>query len=507
MENEQIYNGKWWLPENPDRKVSGRLTVSKEYGLHFELDEPFDGPNLAAFYRFPIILGVDVANRKLITLENCMLLISTFNPPVSEKSGEYYNFYNWRGSVTNAYIGVLLPTTDQLVFSKADINLSSLQDWLGISPDIQIVRSSRKNKKPYFYKALFNYPEIAIKFNSGKISVVPGLKNLSEYHAFGANAMLRLELTENINLETLLKTYIRPLQDFLSLATGKPNEIVELSLYSKFNPLNDLTHPSLQVPTISVLTGNNLIRQGVPTQQNSARYDELFNASDISGSIGSVLSNWLEFYNKYENICNLYFNVVYSPDLYLENKFLNLAQALESFHRLRFGNQLNPECGAPSDIPTEEEYQAFVKKVLKECPKNEKDWWRNKLQFINEPSLRWRLKSLIKDSEQVMKPLLGDLQSKDFVDKVVNTRNYLTHYSQESYYKSAKGYELEVYTSILQILMQSCFLKEIGISPQIISYLFEKTGKYARTQEQVGRLVELNKKLPPTYKAQTKAAP
>ena len=64
----------------------------------------------------------------------------------------------------------------------------------------------------------------------------------------------------------------------------------------------------------------------------------------------------------------------------------------------------------------------------------------------------------------VLKPLIGkNSRERDaFIDIVYDTRNYLTHYTEELEKKAATGEELFYLTECLSIALQVCFLRGLS---------------------------------------------
>ena len=63
---------------------------------------------------------------------------------------------------------------------------------------------------------------------------------------------------------------------------------------------------------------------------------------------------------------------------------------------------------------------------------------------------------------------------KDFIEKVVNTRNYLTHYDEELKEYAVFGEDLYLLTQKLRICAGVCLLKKVGFdSEEIINYFNE----------------------------------
>jgi DNA repair exonuclease SbcCD ATPase subunit len=144
---------------------------------------------------------------------------------------------------------------------------------------------------------------------------------------------------------------------------------------------------------------------------------------------------------------------------YLEHRFLSAAQALETYHRRTMkNNQIDSK-----------EHKKRVKKILKAAPPEFKDWLEQILEYSNEPSLRRRLREIISANAEPMKLIIKD--EKGFIQKVLDTRNYLTHYNPKLEGAAAKDNELYEITEKLRRMIEICFLKELGFDSKIMKDL------------------------------------
>ncbi len=152
----------------------------------------------------------------------------------------------------------------------------------------------------------------------------------------------------------------------------------------------------------------------------------------------------------------------------MEFQFLSLIMALEVYHRRLIGNE---------DISTEE-HEERVKQILNNTPDKYREWLKEKLKYSNEPSLRKRIKEIYDMLKNI--GYVTDLipKKKDFVDDVVNTRNYFVHYDQSLKNKALKGTKLYRLIQKLKVLVEICLLKEIGFLDTGIDNIYRQNRKY-----------------------------
>lgn len=103
----------------------------------------------------------------------------------------------------------------------------------------------------------------------------------------------------------------------------------------------------------------------------------------------------------------------------------------------------------------------LIKDLIENCHEEKRDWLQGKLMFANEIVLRKRIKRLIKP----FKYLFGNNRNREkLINRVVDTRNYLTHYDQCLKAKAAEGRDLQILCQKMEVLFQLHFLQLIGFS-------------------------------------------
>jgi integrase len=63
------------------------------------------------------------------------------------------------------------------------------------------------------------------------------------------------------------------------------------------------------------------------------RFEMLFSCRDLPGGFEAAVAKWLEGANNLDQVYRLFLRTVYNPRSYLAQRFLNLVQALEVYHR------------------------------------------------------------------------------------------------------------------------------------------------------------------------------
>ena len=182
----------------------------------------------------------------------------------------------------------------------------------------------------------------------------------------------------------------------------------------------------------------------------------LFRYLQLKDRFQTTISGWMAAYEEIEPAMNLYFASKSGAHPFIDGKFLSLAQCLETYHR-RSSSQL--------EMP-EEEYSSLLSSLLVACEPKWKSLIEGKLKFENELSLRKRLKKVL----EPVSSYFGDEKSITYlINKIVDTRNYLTHYPEELESKTADDQELRKLCLKMEAIFQMHLLSRIGITQEEIS--------------------------------------
>lgn len=190
----------------------------------------------------------------------------------------------------------------------------------------------------------------------------------------------------------------------------------------------------------------------------------LFAYPDVTGRLERMLTSWMTHHEALSPAFNLYFAVQAGRHTFLESAFLSIAQGLETLH-----DRTSTEAIEPAAV-----FDAKVERILATCPEADRDWLIDQLAYANKPSLRARLRCMLK-------PFVSHFGSAKFrtalIDKVVDTRNYLTHYDPDLATRSARGRELLPLTFKLQALFQLHLLLLVEIDQARIDKLIASNRK------------------------------
>ena len=401
--------GYFWLVEKPDNRLTGVLRISERGEASLEIFGAFDSPSNGSAKRLPDqglhILGVtDKAGP--VTLIDCFVTEQTdvFNLellPTSillSKSSLYVNCV-FRGAHFD---------TKEICFSGMTFAVEGLDEWFSFHHRPFTHDMDRTGGMSVTYSqpepTIFQLPDnLRIGFHMGR-----GTSSGMFQETITTKMSISIESSEMRPFSEFMEV-LRKVKNFLSLAldrsvsftsiTGSrresnapyaPHETVVI--YGDFDPY--------ELPRADISVGNFLMS-----------FDE------IAHTVQEYLPRWLERYEEYEPTFNLYFAVAANPHMHLEGGFLFLVHGIESLHR-----RSSSETRMPA-----KEFSSLLDSILQSAPDTWRSWVRERLKYANELSLRRRIRQMVTPFND----LFGTESAREaFVNQVVNTRNYLTHYDQ-----------------------------------------------------------------------------
>ena len=454
MIKEFEYNGIWWLPDNPKKQVSGTLRFTPYEGAFLDLIGSFkDIRDMFDTNLEPeIILGV-TSDGNNITLYKCFETKTNFSSPDLLTSSFYANL---------VFIGAHFQDLKYIKFKSISVHYLYLDEWVNISGfDIKPLRKEKeviiKYKQPEPFQANINDEfKVLINFKS----IWPTLSSVQKEATIKQKAEIKIETFEEKSFEYYRKIMYH-IRNFLSLGIMEPVYPLTIEGITEVN--KEMINDKLYNPPVEIYYKLPDIPKAPKTLHP---FDMLFTFKDISDRFEVFLKNWFEKADLLEPVYNLYFGTLYNPRMYLEHRFLNLIQAIESFHqRIHRGEYLSVE-----------EYKPVYKTLVNAIP----DWVRSDLKnrlkeylkYGREFSLRKRLKEIFDKYQQVIDRFIENKNT--FIRKVVDTRNYQIHHDEDIKERAAGGEELYRLTQKLKMLLEVCLLTELGFSSEKIITLFFK---------------------------------
>jgi len=444
MLDSSEYVGSWWLPENPENKVHGKLNYERGKRAILSLDgalhENLDDRDQGEFYG--IILGD--SHGKRITLRNC-IRTNLEMVRVHDSSEEYAKS---EFDVFVFYIGHYFAKEEDIKFTILYVRYSELEEWLG--ERLFHSENGETEEGLYEHTVKFTQPKSkAILLDKFKISIEYGLSTARHANKteMKANAKMSIDAIDEIHIDQFFSA-VHHMRNFLSLATG--NAVSILSLTGE-NKEVDYYEP-VQI----------FYREDLSNERLFSKPFFPFDYKSISERPEFYLQNWFNLVDNLKPTYDLYFGTIYNPYLYPTHEFLSLAQALESYCSKNVDNDIMPE-----DLF--EETLSKMLEIVNVLPRPYRQQIRPKAQYgMNRKSLRTKLKELFQKHGNLFRSFIPD--KNEFIGKVVDTRNYYTHYSPELEEKAVKIIDIPFLSQKLRYVLIAILLKEIGFDNGLIDH-------------------------------------
>ncbi len=440
-------SGYFWLPGKSDQRLPGVLRVSETGKITLEVIGIF-GDTVAALADSSLdlqrVVGV-VENGDLVTLEHCFYAKRNISFGGLSKSTIDANFF---------LRDVQYDQDEAIVYSQFRFSLEGLDEWLSITG----------------LSVSYNWDErtASIHFNPPQEIMYQLADGMSLTFTFNwtlpsISAVTEAKITQKAFI-TIKSESVRPIEDFLALVFKVSNflcfaidetvSIDSATCYSKDITRETVDGKKKEVP-IQLYYQDSQLSEARP---KISQHNMLFRYRHVANQLETILKNWLINYETSAPAFNLYFASKAGAHRYLDGRFLSLIQGIETLHRRNSKDTFMPEA----------EFVDLVEALVKSCPPDQQEWLKKKLEYANELPLRHRISQMLKPFES----LYGDSkQRKHFIRKVIDTRNYLTHYDERLAQRAARGKELWSLCMKLEALFQLHFLRLVGLDSDIINNL------------------------------------
>jgi hypothetical protein len=431
----------WWVPGKETEARSGELRYDPRSGILLTLLGEFTLPRELradnALSSYPMLIGrvVDCPHGEVVTLTGCTAIRAVH--------GIFGGLGTEALAVNRAFFGVDLETEQDFCFDHANVYIDQLTNWIAESTlkiAVEFEGEIPTNHSVHFEST----PPVEAVIDDCRISI----EFLRELPLGFARTLKIAEMPffsiaygEPKPIDVILRNVIFPLQNLSTLASDHISEITAV----------DLQHRNAAGEKKQV----RLLFQQVPDRLEPVRYlyaeQMLFTTRDTP--FVQMVEHWIGFAVAFSDICDLYFSVVYGRGLLRDAAFFMLMQVAEAYHRERYPG---------AEIP-QEEYDGLKKKLIVEnAPAEYRVWLKEKLRYANELTLRKRLRGLIAADKEALESVVSDEAS--FIGKLVDTRNYMAHRTDELRSVAASGVELHYLSIKLRVLLKLCFLRELGCS-------------------------------------------
>lgn len=393
-----------------------------------------------------------------VTLHNCYEFHS---------HGSSKGFYITCFKASEIFIGHHFKREEDMKFNNIFVNYSNLYEWAGITGFKH--KWEEDGGKLVEYEWKYSFPEvIENRLDGFDINIsyyfVGGILDNFELNP-KQSTLIDIHADDSLSFLDFSRKILSYIQDFLSLGVG---EAVRVRYMTGRSEEAKTEHSNGK----TIYNDIKIYYSTVVTESRKLRSDKMFfTLGDLDNSLEECLNNWFNKLEDLKPVYNLYFSTLYNPEMYLEQNFLNYAQALESYHRRMYGGTYMSNDGYKSV------YNILVDQIPDSVKKDHKQSLEKRIEYGNAFSLRKRLKEIFKIiGDDIITKLIEN--KTNFIKDVVKTRNYYTHYSKELEEQAPDTKKLLKLTQKLRFLVEICFLVELGLSTDKIKEIVDRDKKH-----------------------------
>lgn len=431
-------NGFWWLPE-AGMKYKGSLTYSNE-GIILKIIEEH---NPFKQNRIPIILGQ--TEKGFITLIDGLVLSADKTLFTSEGS---IHISTLKLVFNKMIVGERYNHLEEVKFNSLDVKLTGLELWYLADP------FTNDFEKSDFFSITFDRDTI-IDFN---IKVDSLCANFGSSYTVG----------ESGNMFIDKRLHFTP---YIKITPDKPQSLkwFEKTVWKLKNLYTLLLKSPIQIESLIANIGEHKEANIYPIRFEEKKDLKVnwfevkpLSLPSLKENLETVFNNWFD--SKAESSQLLYSHTINSQHkMILEDIFINYTKALESYHR---------NCTEQGTFITEERYNSVVEKMIEAVEEDITNDLKSKLKatlkFANEFGFQRRIKELVKGLPEKFIVEIDTFRDwKKFADKVRNTRDQLTHYS-DSKADVFSHLEMIYVNTLLRILTMVYLLRDLGIQDEVI---------------------------------------
>jgi hypothetical protein len=351
--------------------------------------------------------------------------------------------------------GARIPKGNDLLFGSARFRLEHLTEWcreLGASAitspwrsDPGVVDISYRRPPPLTCRLPTNGEDLKLGygFTHSNIFDEGSVRQWPEF---------LVQFTEPRTLRQILRSYVRPVQDLLTIASGEAVAVLELVV----TPAN--LEDDAPVPGVSVGL------EYVPASRNGRQphpYEFLlpFNELDFA----THLPRWFELADRLRVPLNFVLANRYSSSMYGENRVINATSAAESLHHLILSS---------SRSRVFDDHGEAAKAFLADFSTEEQALLHERLRHLNDPTLRDRLIELRTYAGNAVASLIPDGPA--WAGLLNRVRNDIAHGSRSR----VEGEVMRALSESLGYVAEVCLIRQLGFEIDAIREMANETPRY-----------------------------
>ncbi len=442
------FSGTWYIPGTSE-KYKGELIHEESenfWALHFR--DKHDNGNLAQLIKEPCkYIQGDLDNGFYILLINLK----------AHHAGGYLFAYDDYLLIPEYILEGVHIDSNEVILSELFFDFDDIVHWSGMCHFRYHNDGVEWERKPDIVLECGDHSLAIYPCRNGSMSFIP-----SREICLSQTVIFNLRPISEKSLEWFLETANR----IKSLATlGIQRKVVFNELH--FRQPKDLQDPdNIEYQTREHSLHINFVK--VEETDKTNFLDHLFNFSDIKEH-PEIYNAWMKNYEMMKPIIDLRCLVFLYPDLPPVIVFLNLMQALETYHA-RF------ICDKLKDYPTIIDH--FIEEDLHFYYDQDREKYRAYLKENSSTSsitLKARIRYLFSIERFLYVPPANKCDFNLFIQKLIDSRNYYTHYNPKKEKKAFSHDELPAVNALISTILDYYILKKVDYpQEELISLIHEK---------------------------------
>lgn len=457
MDSKKEWKGFWYLPNSPNKKVAGTLECNPGLGITLILI----GEDISILDNDNSKINIILGDVSTYSPKSKITLVDSFK--VNYNSG---NNIVWVKYISNFIIeGFHFENNTKLNFNKIVFKSREISNWFyENSTEVDDNYNSETNSNESF---TVNYKYKApINFNIsngvvGKIST--GLKT-----KFFNYKLLDLKEEVFISIKSInsinfidLKDKMKSFIDFIQLLYN--SKVYIDSIILKSNSVKRTILEKEMSIDLSLYFNQNYLNE---RKELMHYHEQLLSYSNIKFNLVEILENW---YKKWSLLDTLVYNLIsdFNDSIFKENKFLFMAQGIESFHK-RFRTKKEREYLNKRD-------RSIYNNILEEykISDNHKKWF-DKFFEKNVPTIfAHRINDVLDEIDfELVNNFYNDKDA--FIRLIVKNRNYYSHLDIDKEDEALNSWDLYRLYMKLKIIFMALLFKEVGVDDENLKNLIQK---------------------------------
>ena len=453
-------HGFFWLPSRPENQYPGILRISDAGEITLRINYLITTIDARLLHSGtpigkepPRILGQ--VDGDPVTLVGCKAAEDPFYPLRLVEGNVSASIFH----VGWAFIGANYGEGERIAFNSIQFSVEGLSEWLTVSGfrhkfEFESEKANwRLNYKQPDDISIALPDEIELTFAFSPSFALPDHGESGFSSSITQNTNVSLTSKGLVSFE-LFSSLVHKIHTFLCFAMN--NIVATESITGYSNNKRDKWGREIPVQIF--------YQSQIHQKNRKTTYTPMtFTYTDVNEKLAEIIVRWIDNYERSKPAFELYFDSRIGAHKFLNAVFLSLVQGIETFHRRNFDRTQMED----------REFRELHDKIVDSVPPSRRKWIEGRLKYANEISLRNRLRFLI----EPFRDLFGSNdERKSFTNKVIDLRNYWTHYDKdlEDIEKSVTTEELWELCQKLEALFQLHFLRLVGMDIEVVKSIAQK---------------------------------